>query len=167
MGNGMDSESLYEEFYKDCYAFAKSRLRSTEETEDLVQNAFLKALDNEELLAVMSTPQRKNWLFCVVRNLIIDGWRKKQRRDIKQDLLLRDGEEFSENHEYAVDLKVLSDSCLENLPPHFSTVLRMKFWDSLNSKEIGEQIGVPPGTVRYWISEGLRLVRSMLENGGV
>ncbi|MFP4385337.1 MAG: RNA polymerase sigma factor [Spirochaetia bacterium] len=45
----MDSESLYEELYNDCYSFVKSRIKNTEETEDIVQTAFLKALDNERL----------------------------------------------------------------------------------------------------------------------
>jgi len=57
--------------------FAFNLTRNMQETEDLIQDTFCRALANQEKFSDGSN--MKGWLFTIMRNIFINNYRRKQR----------------------------------------------------------------------------------------
>ena len=57
--------------------FAYNLTQSQEETEDLIQDTFYKALMNQDKFS--EGTNLKGWLFTIMRNIFINNYHKKQR----------------------------------------------------------------------------------------
>ncbi len=71
-------EALWNDFHSELLAFARPRLASDSEAEDVLQTAFLRAHDH---LRSGTTPSNaRAWLYRIVRNLVVDTYRHSARR---------------------------------------------------------------------------------------
>lgn len=75
----MELYAIYERYQRDLIRFATSLTHSKEPAEDLVQQAYLKALDFLELLETMHPEQIKGWFFTTIKRLFIDSYRRQKR----------------------------------------------------------------------------------------
>ena len=66
-------DSLYQELTGWCTAMAGSRTQA----EDLVQEAFLRAMLNTGLLQELDAGKRRAWMYRTVKNLYIDRKRRE------------------------------------------------------------------------------------------
>ena len=62
-------EELYEDHYKELVAYGKRMSGSKELAEDLVQETFVKALMNTEVVEDLSPSKQRAWLFRTFKNL--------------------------------------------------------------------------------------------------
>jgi len=95
-GAGMIDElydSLYQELTGWCTAMAGSRTQA----EDLVQEAFLRAMLNTGLLQELDAGKRRAWMYRTVKNLYID----RKRREAFETMVEQMPEEGIEDAEYA------------------------------------------------------------------
>ena len=90
---------MLEELYRDLrdeldplVSPAMTQDRST--AEDLVQEAFWKAINNEAMLQTMTPPQRRAWLYQVVKNLFIDRTRHAAYEAVMEELPETAGDEL-------------------------------------------------------------------------
>lgn len=65
----------YSQHYDEVRAFVASRLQQAEETEDIVQNIFLRLLLMDKMITPITLPCL---VYTVARNLICDYWRHRQ-----------------------------------------------------------------------------------------
>src|ERR1700729_3395524 len=63
--------------------FAFNLTKNREETEDLVQDTFFRALANKEKFE--EGTNIKAWLFTIMRNIFINNYRKNQKRNTVTD----------------------------------------------------------------------------------
>ncbi|MCR2045153.1 RNA polymerase sigma factor [Anaerosalibacter massiliensis] len=151
----MDVYKVYKKYNKDFIAFAKSITDSEDPAFDLVQEAYVAALEREEIFNRMNEYQIKGWFFTTIKNKNIDNIRKRNRfRYIENIELFEATENFEEN----IHMKGI----LEDLPEKNKKVLLLKYGMNLNSKEIGEILGIPSSTVRSRLSAGLKILRKNL-----
>ncbi|MEM8930114.1 MAG: sigma-70 family RNA polymerase sigma factor [Acidobacteriota bacterium] len=71
-------EGLWRDFYAELLVFARRRLGSESEAEDILQAAFLRAHSQLESGTAPANP--RGWLYQIVRNLTIDAYRQNARR---------------------------------------------------------------------------------------
>lgn len=69
-------EELYKIYRSELIHWCTGMTHNRNAAEDLVQEAFYKALQNEELLTTMDLPQRRAWLYRVTKNLFVDHTRR-------------------------------------------------------------------------------------------
>ena len=69
-------EELYQNYYDAAYAYTLSLCKNREDTEDLVADAFVKALFSYE----NETEHFQYWLLLVCKNLWIDRLRHKHKQ---------------------------------------------------------------------------------------
>ncbi len=74
----MEVSDLYERVKDDLHRFARSVARHEQEANDLVQDAMVKALGEEQLFHLPDYKQRA-WFFRVIKNKLIDERRKEKR----------------------------------------------------------------------------------------
>lgn len=147
--------SVYKKYNKDFIAYAKSITGNKDIAFDLVQDAYVRALENEDIFLNMNEYQIKGWFFTVIKNRNIDFIRKENKIILFDDNM---PEEESEGFEEDILIKNL----LEVLPEKNSQILRLKYIMHLNSNEIGKMLGISPSTVRSRLSASLKLLKKNL-----
>jgi RNA polymerase sigma-70 factor (ECF subfamily) len=148
------------------FRFASLRINDKEVAKDLVQETFLSALRNEE--AFKGEISEKNWLFTILKNKIIDHYRKKSSSLISQLEASNNESEYfdEENHwiksrvpkEWQIDYNSTLDSnefleilqqCMKRLSELLKMVFAMKYLDERESDEICKELKIT--TSNYWV----------------
>src|SRR5262245_27991146 len=135
-----------------------------DDPEDLVQDTWLSALRSPPEPGV---PPR-SWLAVVLRNFALRRWRGARARERAQAELAAATDALQAAApalESAHLQRRLAEMVLALEEPFRATVL-LRYYDGLSSSEIGAGLGVPPGTVRWRLKEGLRRLRARLEACG-
>ncbi|MDZ7288705.1 MAG: sigma-70 family RNA polymerase sigma factor [candidate division KSB1 bacterium] len=164
---------LMQRYHGPLYNLLYKMVHSKEETEDLVQEAFMKAFAslasfNEEF--AFST-----WLYKIAINNTIDHLRKKKLRTYSLDkpIQSRDGElkrEFADLQS-ATDHDLLSTEksrliagAIEELPEKYRQVILLRHSEELSYEEIAEITKVPLGTVKARIFRAREMLKRKLKD---
>ena len=137
------------------YRVAWSVLRHREDAEDCVQEALLKLYRGESWRQMTN---ERAFLGSVVWRLALD--RRRTRQAAAEDEAALQIADFRPTPESAVaegDERELLRELIAELPEELRDTLRLSALEELNSREIGELMGVPEGTVRT------RLMRARAE----
>ena len=156
------------EFGDSLYNWAFHKVSDKQTAEDLVQETFLAALKSVENFQGKSSP--KTWLFSILNHKIIDYYRKssktfisldeqKEKRgiEITESAFCRVGKwnepdsPFEEPESHLLDnddFKKVLDSCIENLPKAWKTILLSKYLLGKDGNEICQEMEITPSN--YW-----------------
>lgn len=148
-------EKLYEEYYSELVKWCRSMTQDPVMAEDLVQEAFLRALINADILQELHPGQRRAWLYRTIKNLYVDRVRHASFETTADTMpeQPQDAEGFSE-----VDVELL----LNSLPGEEGLLFAMRYLQGYNAAEIGDFLGMPPGTVRSKLSLARKHLRDAL-----
>ena len=128
------------------YRVAWSVLRHAEDAEDCVQEALLKLYRGDSWQQMVN---ERAFLASVVWRLAVD---KRSNRgpvfDEDSDLRIADTRPTPESTAAETDERALLRELIADLPEELRDTLRLSALEELNSREIGELMNVPEGTVR-------------------
>lgn len=153
--------------------FARQQTRSTEDAQDVLQDALVKlARKIEEGVFDGGQEAWKPYLYTTIRRLSIDLGRKNDRRSKREEKSEADrrGETggvmdpWFENVSSNDETRNLLEESLKKLPTKFSEVIVMKIWGENTFAEIGEILGVSLNTVASRYRYGLERLRKGLES---
>ena len=151
--------------YSDAlFGYAVQRLHDRHSAHDLVQETFLAAWRNVE--AYNGKASVKTWLFTILKNKLVDHYRKAAVRqsamlETDSDLFFdeaghwKDGfcpQDWSSSAEGRMNTKefyTVFNGCKSKLKEVYSTVFTMKYLDELDSNEICKVLGIT--TSNYWV----------------
>lgn len=149
-----------------AYTLARYLTGNTDDAQDLVQDATLRAL--KYFRGFHGTEQRdgRAWLLTIVRNTV-RTWRQRHRA---QSDTAFDEEQHSEgiaDLDPAVDLdrkeiRGRLREALAQLPDEFREVIVLRDIQELSYKEISDVIGVPEGTVMSRLHRARQRLQRML-----
>jgi RNA polymerase sigma-70 factor (ECF subfamily) len=122
------------------------------EVDDLMQDVFLVAL---ERLSSLDTERVGPWLAAIARNRLIDTFRKQSRL-----VAMPTEEQGALDPQRAEANQVLA--IIRTLPDTYRETLVLKLVEGMTGKEIAEQTGLTPDSVRVNLHRGLRLLRERL-----
>ena len=166
--NTLDSSQWVALYADQLYYFANSRLRNSAVAEDLVQETFLSALKAQERFKGNST--EKTWLYSILKNKIIDYFRKSSTKNEKNILDDDEGNQDSffhdkgswKNKEGFVTSKdeasrlveskefyAILEKCLDHLPFKTQLAFRYKHLEELDTAEICKELEI--STSNYWV----------------
>lgn len=149
-------EGLYKKYHQELVGWCGKMTENLRTAEELVQEAFLRAMLCEELFSALDEKQGRAWLYRTVKNLYVDRIRHTSRETIADSL----PEQPKEQEEMtAVEWEALLDS----LPDIEGMLFTMRYLQGYNSKQIGEMLHLPPGTVRSKLSSARKHLRDALE----
>jgi RNA polymerase sigma-70 factor (ECF subfamily) len=135
-------------------AIAYTITRHENDAEDVVQRAFVRALEIEH--AQPDQPVGDAWLYTAVRHLAIDHLRWKQRR--REDTALDEIPDVRADDQgpptRATDELIANVIERAELPPALRSTFEARFIDGLSYEAIAERLGIPTKTV------GSRLLRA-------
>lgn len=135
--------------YRVCYSFMKNK----PETEDMVQETFLKLISNGKHFE--NERHEKAWLIVTASNLCKDSLKKWWRRN----------ESIDENP--ALTEKCVNDhnevlEAILALPKEYKTVVYMYYYEGFSGKEIASAMGCTQQTVRTRLSRARKMLKLML-----
>lgn len=146
---------IYEENRNDFVRYALSLTRHREDAEDLVQQVYVKAIMQSDLLETMHPMQIKGWIFQSIKNLFIDQYRRNKR--------LGDYESVPEAaYEAHIDDAMITRDLLERLPETLRAVVALRYIQGYNSVEIGNLLEINPSTVRSRLSHATQLLKEIV-----
>lgn len=130
-----------------CYSFMKNRA----DTEDMVQEAFLRAYDMDKPFG--SEEHEKAWLIVTASNLCRDALKRAWRRD----------EPLEDHLELAApgrDSQVLE--AVLALPEGYKTAVYLYYYEGYDAREIASILGCPQATVRTRLARARKQLKQML-----
>lgn len=152
-----------------AYTLARYLVRNEHDAEDVVQDAFLRALKYFDSFRGEGETSARAWLLTIVRNTSYSG---KGRR--RADALTTEFDEtqhsdaVADEHPEGVllqeDAKETLGRALDRLAPEFREVIVLRELEGLSYKEICEVAGVPVGTVMSRLSRARTRLQEALRN---
>lgn len=153
---------LYATHFDAVLGFALRRTDRPEDAADVVADTFL--VTWRRLRHVPEGEAARPWLYGVARRVLAN-----QRRGVKRRAALGD----KLRHQIQTAVADLSDEVLfradvaaamARLSARDEEVLRLHFWEGLESREIGEVLGLPGSVVRPRLSRAKSRLRALLGN---
>jgi RNA polymerase sigma-70 factor (family 1) len=154
---------LYKRYSGKLYAFGMKYLRSTMESEELVQSVFLKVwVNHNHLKKELSI---RSYLFTIAYNEICNLFRERNyHRKFIDDTLYKDTQS-STSIEDRIDFQsVLTrvQQIVEKLPERQKSIFLKSREEGKSTKEIAEEVGLTPGSIDNYISDSLKFIRNSL-----
>ena len=75
-------EDLYEKYHAELIRWCRRMTQNESAAEDLVQEAFYRALHHTQELDGMDLAQGRAWLYRTVKNLFVDRFRRERREAV-------------------------------------------------------------------------------------
>ena len=155
-----------------AYNLARWLMRSGEDAEDAVQDAFLRAY---QAFGTYQGGNEKPWLMTIVRNVCLT--RLKRRVPSGKVVMLDEAMEVEKMSADIVpaslnsrpDSELLAkierarvQAALKKLPPNLREVVVLREFEDLSYQEISEVVGVPVGTVMSRLSRAREQLKALL-----
>ena len=156
----MGIEILYDKYEQLLLRFARSMTRNNDESEDLVQETFLRALSNIQLLGTLPDYQIKSWLFKVLKNCLIDK-KRKEKFEVFSEFQEQENETLIETE---IELKIMTEEALTQLSEKSRDIVYKRYWMCMTSSEIAKTLSIPASTVRYHLSSAMNLLKNRYKN---
>jgi RNA polymerase sigma factor (sigma-70 family) len=153
-----------------AHRLARYLTRNAFDADDVVQEAFLRALRYFDGFRGEGATQRRAWLLAIVRNTAFT-WQRRHRADasttefderVHSEAI---ADEQSESAHSGRDARETVAGALEQLPSDFREVIVLREIEGLSYKEISEVVDVPVGTVMSRLSRARKRLQEVLLAG--
>jgi len=156
-----DSEAfglLYDAYIKKIYNFVYYKTHNKETAEDLVSQAFMKALKNINSFKA-EKGKFSSWLYAIARNLVIDFYRSTEISENIDDVW-----DLSDDCDIEKDIDVRNSVAnvkqyLQKLSSSQREIVVMRVWEGLSYKEIADILGKSEDSCKMNFSRVIRKLR--------
>lgn len=161
---------LYDLYVTPIYRFIYFKVATRHDAEDLTSEAFLKVWqyinETEEVIENL-----RALLYKTARNLVIDSYRRKARKDVTQDqeILNNIEDERQQNLLTQIENKFAMrniELVLRKLKDDYREVIILRFIEELSIAEIAKILDKSKGSVRVILHRALKVVRQLLKQNG-
>ena len=168
--NFQEIEAFYLRHSRSAFGLALKILQNRDLAEDVVQEAFLKYWKNPAGYNSTLGPFI-NWILAVVRNICLDQLRKMKRIDTvplefegiatRLDYLVDPAKPVEEEILESLQRKEIR-SALKTISAEQRSLIELAFFKGLSHNQIAVETGLPLGTVKSRIRQGLIKLKSHL-----
>ena len=170
-GNSQSFSILVDRYQKRVYGFIFSKVKDADLADDVFQDTFVKVIKNLRLGKYKDHGRFLSWVMRIAHNIIMDHFRKINRLpkyDSKhEDLVLMDRliEKSNSIEDLMIETQIHADLSIliDELPKTQREVLRMRLFQEMSFKDIGEQTGVSINTALGRMRYALLNLRKLIE----
>jgi RNA polymerase sigma-70 factor (ECF subfamily) len=161
---------LYERYWNDLYRFVFVRTRDKEVAEELLQNLWIKILENTESIQTDDNESAKGYLLRHLHYRVIDYFNSYKKvsstisiDDSEHSIDITDTEYFEilEDHEISA-LFAMIDEVVSQLPITEQKVYDMRIRKNMSVDETAEALGISNKTVSNKLSKAIGEIREQL-----
>ncbi len=172
----IDLDRYYEElvslYWQQLSAFVLRRTRHFQDTEDIIQETFMRAYLALERYPSerITTLKIRPWLYKIAWSVYCNHiGRSKLALIVPLDTpeegffmeLEEDEREQPEAIYEQVEQRRELEALIDQLPPHYRDMVSLYYFEELNQREIAEVLNLPLGTVKVYIHRGVRLLKKL------
>ena len=170
-GNSQSFSILVDRYQKRVYGFIFSKVKDADLADDVFQDTFVKVIKNLRLGKYKDHGRFLSWVMRIAHNIIIDHFRKINRLpkyDSKHDdldILDRLIEKSNSIEDLIIETQIHADLSIliDELPKTQKEVLRMRLFQEMSFKDIGEQTGVSINTALGRMRYAILNLRKLIE----
>ncbi len=163
--------ALYDRYSALVYTMALKMVKATDEAEDLVQEVFMQVWNKAAMFAE-TKGSVYTWIVTIARRKAIDRLRSSQ--NVNKGVSLDDDEmtfevpdaAYAANPLHATissEYEELMKAGLALLTNDQRTILELSYYEGFTQQQIAEKLGVPLGTVKTRMRQGLIKLRDYLK----
>jgi RNA polymerase sigma-70 factor (ECF subfamily) len=159
----MEVTSIYKEFHSELLRYVKSKVRSKEDAEDILQNVFVKISTNVDKLT--EDVKIKNWLYSITRNTIIDYYRTNANKrkvaiedEIGDDLLDVDDPDTTKGLEQCMA------SMIGLLPEEYRSIILDSEIKGIKQKDLADKYSMAYPSMRSRVQRGREKLKQLFNN---
>ncbi len=164
-------EQLYDRYSRLLYSMLLAIVKHPPEAQDLLQEVFVQVWNNASSFdATRGTAYA--WIVTLTRNRGIDRIRSKAFRERQQEEFGLDAAQYvATPHASPLEAMLVNErselvrTALEQLSPQQQEALRLAYFQGYTQSEIAEELGIPLGTVKTRMRQGLQKLYDLLTNG--
>lgn len=146
---------LYQLFFQELAAYITGMTKDRSRAEDIVQEAFLRAMEHASQINEMQEAQCRSWLYRTARNIFID----KVRRDSRETALPQeDTQEGCPDDLSRVEVMQL----ICQLTEEEKSLFIKRYFEGYDSTQLGAMYSLPPSTIRYRLLSARKKLRKLL-----
>ncbi|MDJ1480677.1 MULTISPECIES: RNA polymerase sigma-70 factor [Xanthocytophaga] len=156
---------IFDLYAKKIYYFSFDYLKSKEDAEEIVQEAFIRLWEKRETLK--EEYSLSGFLFTITYRLIMDYFRKRKTISEAQKQLfhvLTDESYQTEEELLYQELEALYQQAIDQLPPRRKEIFILSRKEGLTYQEIAAQLQISPKTVEHQLSESLHFMREYFKH---
>jgi RNA polymerase sigma-70 factor (ECF subfamily) len=159
----MEVAGIYKQFHSDLLSYVKSKVRSREDAEDILQNVFIKISSGIDKLD--EDVKLKNWIFTITRNTIIDYYRvnaNKKKLTVSEELddQIADVEEMDQTK----GLDQCMGSMIALLPDEYHNIIVESEIKGVKQKDLAEKYGMAYPSMRSKVQRGRERLKQLFHN---
>lgn len=150
-------------------AYLQARFPTLADHDDLVQETYTRLLRAKDTVGVRYP---KAFLFTAARNAAFDLFRRRRAHptesvtDQTELVALDEQPSAAEALDQRYELEVLADA-VRSLPDRCRQVIMLRYLDGLAYKEIADQLGISPETVKVHMAKGMRRCAAFFAERGL
>ncbi len=170
MTNALDFSSNIYQYDSVLRPYAHNLTKSREESEDLIQDTFYRAIANQDKF--VEGTNIKAWLFTIMKNIFINNYRKNSKRLIIHDntengtLLENASKQSARNDGDRTFMRENIRKAIEGVSKDFTEPFMMYF-EGFKYQEIAERLELPLGTVKSRIFFARKEIQNRLKDMGI
>jgi RNA polymerase sigma-70 factor (family 1) len=166
-GNRQAFAALYTAYVAELHQYIFLFTHSKQETEEIVQEVFVKLWENRSKLESISS--FKHYLFRSAKNKLLDEVRKQQIRHRVLNELKRSaaiGERSTDNQVAYKEYYRIVQEAIEQLPPKRKLIFRLNTENGLSHDEIAHQLHISKPVVKKQLYLAYSFVKDYLKRHG-
>ena len=147
------------------YSVILKKVTNPDDANDIAQDVFIKIYKN--LATYTAEYKFSTWVMRITGNHLIDQFRRKKLETVSL-------EDYNENTVVSAEAEYLTreqtmriNKLVANLPDIYKIPVVLYHQEGLSYQEISEKIGEPMSKIKNRIFRGRKLLKSLLQEGGV
>lgn len=163
-------EKVYYRYRKLMFHIAYGVLGNVGDSEDIVQEAFLRISKNIDKIGEVDSSETKNFIAIITKREAMKIYNKKKKRneifesEMDQELNDSEGNNFFDRVSNDNSGNVINEveQALNALPYKYSSIMTLKYVMGYSGKEIAQIIGSSETNVRQQLFLGRKMLEKML-----
>lgn len=163
-------DRIYEQYYRLMYQVAYDILQNTEDTEDVLQESFIRIEKNISKISDPFCPKTRNFVVIITKRLALNMLGKGKGNEAGELLATQEDERIDASPEKVSEGKMVREmvkSAIRDLPDRYRECLYLNLLDEYTPGEIAEILGMKEQSIYKRLSRGKKMLRERLAEIGV
>jgi RNA polymerase sigma-70 factor, ECF subfamily len=159
----MEVSVIYKQFHQQLLEYVRSKIRSKEDAEDILQNVFIKISSNVD--KIHEEVKLKNWIFKITRNAIIDYYRTNATKkkvavaeELEEDVLEVDDPDSTKGLDQCIGTMIAL------LPEEYRDIIIDSEIKGIKQKDLADKYGIAYPSMRSRVQRGRERLKLLFQN---
>jgi len=157
-------DTAVQEIWANCYQELKQyihrRTGNPSDTEDILQNVFLKIIENID--KVSNAENLRQYLYAMVRNAIADFYKKEKSHSLEIDIPENVSDTSSENTLTQLIAQNWIVPYIQSLPPKYRDALMLSEIEGLSQIELADRLGISYSGAKSRVQRGREKLKAII-----